>query len=106
MEEDILNYLPTVMFRGTPCISNYVVHGYTYSNLEGRSLLSPTPLLDSKYSFFNRSKTNNNKFSKSILNNVRISFINIYLKGAVIKPVIFSSLEEISVSITVLQSII
>ena len=22
MEEDILNYLPTVMFRGTPCIIN------------------------------------------------------------------------------------
>ena len=21
MEEDILNYLPTVMFRGTPCMS-------------------------------------------------------------------------------------
>ena len=25
MEEDILNYLPTVMFRGTPCISRYVI---------------------------------------------------------------------------------
>ena len=23
MEEDILNYLPTVMFLGTPCCSNY-----------------------------------------------------------------------------------
>ena len=25
MEEDIQNYLPTVMFRGTPCISEYCI---------------------------------------------------------------------------------
>ena len=24
MEEDILNYLPTVMFRGTPCILSLI----------------------------------------------------------------------------------
>ena len=24
MEEDILNYLPTVKFRGTPCILTYI----------------------------------------------------------------------------------
>ena len=27
MEEDILNYLPTVMFRGTPCIQNKIKDG-------------------------------------------------------------------------------
>ena len=28
MEEDILNYLPTVMFRGTPCIYKTRLHYY------------------------------------------------------------------------------
>ena len=30
MEEDILKYLPTVMFRGTPCIIDYCAAGGWY----------------------------------------------------------------------------
>ena len=28
MEEDILNYSPTVMFRGTPCIYRFIIINY------------------------------------------------------------------------------
>jgi len=31
MEEEILNYLPTVMFRGTPCNRNREIQGWPLS---------------------------------------------------------------------------
>jgi len=35
MEEDIPNYLPTVMFRGTPCMYIYIyTYKYVYSLLK------------------------------------------------------------------------
>ena len=33
MEENILNYLPTVMFRGTPCINNDLVFTFLFDEL-------------------------------------------------------------------------
>jgi len=31
--EDILNFLPTVMFRGTPCISSFLKFYWRYSDI-------------------------------------------------------------------------
>ena len=31
MEEDIQNYSPTVMFRGTPCILFHFLYNYCYN---------------------------------------------------------------------------
>ena len=33
MEEDILNYLPTIMFRGTPCIKSSKLSYFTFKRI-------------------------------------------------------------------------
>ena len=45
MEEDILNYLPTVMFRGTPCIErpNYLRRKHVISTDLVRLGFNPGP---------------------------------------------------------------
>ena len=44
MEEDILNYLPTVMFRGTPCILLFLFLTEEQRKKEGLNLKIQTPI--------------------------------------------------------------
>ena len=47
MDEDILNYLPTVMFRGTPCsFCQFSITNICYYQKNLKILVPPPPLSD------------------------------------------------------------